>query len=216
MRDFGVWILLLVISLADGHWRRINVLGNRVETFPLPPKLDAVIVFVKVTEDRVDPPSPAFRITLKSTFFFGAFCFAAMLPRFLWPSPGSCISRESVYEFSVLYSSFWFSPDWQSGLCPRRSTPRRLVGAARMKWLLQNSKDTKRDENNQLNECLHFSYGQLELPTLCNHGPRNRATLCMGCVRASGAQGSNRRQPETTHEVFTWTRSRQPEASESR
>ena len=62
------------------------MLGNRVETFPLPPKLDAVIVFVKVTEDRVDPPSPAFRITLKSTFFSVHFvsplcCHASFDPR---------------------------------------------------------------------------------------------------------------------------------------
>ena len=33
--------------------------------------------------------------------------------------------------------------------------------------------------------------------------PAKSGTLLMGCVRASGAPDSSRRQPETTHEVFS-------------
>ena len=62
-----------------------------------------------------------------------------------------------------------------------------------------------------LNVCTSFadSYTQ---PFTSSYSPRYWGALLMGCVKASGTPGSSRRQPETTHEVFPWTRSSQPAA----
>ena len=52
----------------------------------------------------------------------------------------------------------------------------------------------------------HSTCRQLEL-SASKHSPRSRGTLLMECVRAPGVPDSSRRLPETTHEVFSWTRS---------
>ena len=93
------------------------------------------------------------------------------------------------------------------------------VGSCMPVVVARHSVDTKRGRNkHQLvtDECLHFSCGNLQLPTVvCSHSQRNRVTLRVGCVRASDAGGGSRRQPET-YGVFPFTRSCPPEASESR
>ena len=63
-------------------------------------------------------------------------------------------------------------------------------------------------------ERLHFTCGQLQLLTN-NYRPQNWGTLLMRCMRASGAPDSSRRQPETTQEVFSWTRSCDPAAQKT-
>ena len=55
-------------------------------------------------------------------------------------------------------------------------------------------------------ERLHFTCGQLAR----NQRSPNSGMLLMGCVRVLGAPDSGRRLPETTHEVFSWTRSCEP------
>ena len=49
-----------------------------------------------------------------------------------------------------------------------------------------------------------------------NHSQRNRATIRVGWVSPSDAEGSSRSQPGTTHDVFSRTRRCQPEKSEGR
>ena len=61
----------------------------------------------------------------------------------------------------------------------------------------------------KLNVCISFTCGQLQGLT-SKYSPRNQGTLLMECVKASGAPGSSRREPKTTHEVFSLTQSCEP------
>ena len=73
---------------------------------------------------------------------------------------------------------------------------------------------TKWDEKQHPTEHLDFAWWQLKRLTR-NYGPRSCETLLMGCVRESRARDSSRRQPETHHEVFWWTRSCESTAQNS-
>ena len=63
-------------------------------------------------------------------------------------------------------------------------------------WGIRNEIDNKSPT-----ERLHVTCRQLQHLT-SNHNPRNRGTLLVGCVRASGATDSSRSQPGITDDVF--------------
>ena len=66
-------------------------------------------------------------------------------------------------------------------------------------WGTQNEKKIGKPPT----ERLHFTCRLLQLLTSNKYS----GTLMMGCVAASGVPDNSRRQPEATHEVFSWTRS---------
>ena len=171
---------------------------------------------VKATEDLINPTSPGFRVT---TVICRCYIWTknpiAILTRFLCPFGWFVPCRKRMVTQSVssterVVKELWFSSDWlfSRGLYPG------FWGAAVVE-VGRNLGYTQGDKKHPPTECLHFTCGQLQRLT-GNYSPQNWGKLLMGRVRALRTPDGSRRQPETTHEVFSWSRSWKPAAQNVR